>query len=377
MRLGVNARRLAGQRLGVARYIEYLLKSWVDMILPEDRIRLFIRESLDGPLPSLSDRFEVAPLRPHLSGLLWENVVLASHSRDMDVLFCPSYSMPLAFGGRCVLAIHSVNEVQSGAHPWWYDFTYAQIYRLSAAKADVVIVPSHSTKQDLQVHYRIPEAKIEVIPLGVDDAFRPVPDSDLLRSTRKRYLGTDRPFVLFVGKLSLRRNIPTLLTAFASLKKRTGIPHSLLLVGPNHVNLPLTRPAADLGITESLIQIDGRFSEHRELAALYNAADLYVNPSLYEGFSLPLVEAMACGLPAVVADRAALSEIADGSALMVKDPTAEALADAMERALADHDLRQQLRSKGLMRARAFRWTETARRTLEVLRHVAEGRGARP
>jgi glycosyltransferase involved in cell wall biosynthesis len=156
------------------------------------------------------------------------------------------------------------------------------------------------------------------------------------------------------------------------LKKRWHLPHRLLLVGPNHLHLPLGQMATQLGITESLVQTDGRFTDHRELVAIYNAADLYVNPSLYEGFSLTLTEAMACGTPVVTVDRAALREIAGESALLVKDPSADPLAEAMHRVLSESDLRQELRAKGLERARLFRWEDTARGTLDILRRVANG-----
>jgi glycosyltransferase involved in cell wall biosynthesis len=371
VRLGVNARRLSGQRLGVARYIEYMLKHWNGMVMPSDSVTLYVREPLGDGAPERSDVFTIKVLQPRLTGLLWESLLLSRHAQGLDVLFSPSYSLPLTYRGRSVLAIHSLNEAQSGTHPWWYHVTYRQIYRLSAQKAHRVIVPSQSTKEDMQEHYRIPGEKIEVIPLGVDGSFHPVEDVDLLRSTRHRYLGADRPYILFVGKLSQRRNIPTLLAAFSALKKREGIPHSLLLVGPNHLDLPVQQLGTELGIGDSLIQIDGRFADHRELVSVYNAADLFINPSSYEGFSLPLVEAMACGVPVVTVNRAALREIADGCALTVEEPTVETLADAMHRALNDRDLRQELRARGLRRARDFRWEDTARRTLDILRLVAQ------
>jgi glycosyltransferase involved in cell wall biosynthesis len=128
--------------------------------------------------------------------------------------------------------------------------------------------------------------------------------------------------------------------------------------------------ASELGISDSVVQTDGLVTEHWELVPIYNAADLYVLPSSYEGFSLPILEAMACGIPVLTTNRAALAEIASGYALLVDDLTVEALSDAMARALNDPQLRQHLRARGLERARSFRWEDTARRTLELLRKVA-------
>jgi glycosyltransferase involved in cell wall biosynthesis len=368
MRIGVNARRLAGQRLGVARYIEHLAKDWERMLDPAEDLIFFLREQLEPD--DLPDRLEKQVLGSRLDGLLWENVVLPRAARSLDVLFCPGYTVPVTYRGRSVVAIHSINEVQKGTHPWWYHLTYSQIYRSSAKRADRVIVPSQSTLEDIQTHYRLPTEKLVVVPQGADETFQPIDDPEALRATRVRWLGDDHPYLLWVGKLSQRRNIPALLEGFANLKRRNGFPHKLLLMGPNHQNLPLDEITHRLGIADSVVQTDGRVSNHDELALVYNAADLYVNASAYEGFSLTLVEALACGTPVVGVRRAAVAEIADGCAVLVDEPTPEILADAMERALSDESLRQDLRARGLERARGYRVEETARKTLDVLRDVA-------
>lgn len=370
MKLGVNARRLSGQRLGIGRYIEYIVKYWDEMLTPSDEVTLYVQEPLpdDGLRPS--DAFTIRCLRPRLTGVLWENLLLPTQSRHLDVLFGPSYTMPLAYRGPSVVAIHSINEVQPGAHPWRYRLTYTPWYRASALKADRVIVPSQSTRADIQRHYGVSPEKVDVVPEGVDDSFTPLDDEELVHATRVRYLGVDRPYVLFVGKFSQRRNIPNLMAAFSLLKKRYHIPHYLLLVGPNPLGLPLKEMAAELGITDCFVQTEGRLGSHREIVSVYNAADLYAYPSTYDGFSLTVAEAMACGVPVVTVDRAALHEIAGGCALMVEEPTAPALADAMYKVLSDRRLSEELRTKGLQRAGTLRWRDTARRTLEVLRQVA-------
>lgn len=371
MRLGVNGRRLSGQRLGIGRYIEYLLKYWNDEMLgPSDHVTVYVQEPLADDGVRVSEAVTIRHLRPRLTGVLWENLLLPGRSNQLDVLFGPSYTVPLAYRGRSVVAIHSVNEVQPGAHPWRYRLTYTPWYRASALKADRVIVPSQSTSRDIQQHYGISPEKIDVVAEGVDDSFVPLDDEELIHATRTRYLGIDRPYILFVGKFSQRRNIPNLMAAFSILKKRHDIPHHLLLMGPNPLGLPLEEMAADLGITDIFVQTEGRLASHREMIAVYNAADLYAYPSTYDGFSLTVVEAMACGVPVVTLDRAALHEIAGGCALMVEEPTADALADAMYKVLSDRSLSEQLRAKGLERAKTLRWRESARQTLDVLRRVA-------
>jgi len=371
MRLGVNALRLTGQRLGIGRYIEYMLKHWNHMLTPSDRVTVYVREPVDIRTLHLSEAFETKVLRPGLKGVLWENLLLPRQEKEMDVLFCPSYTVPLAYRGRCVVATHSVNEVKKGTHPWWYHLTYRQRYRLSAQKADAVVVPLECTKEHVQELYGIAADKIDVVPEGADDSFRPLEDEAVLRETRRRYFGEDRPYIVFVGKLSQRRNIPALLTAFSRLKKTANIPHGLLLFGPNVLGLPLDRMTADLGIQDSVVQTDGKLDNHQDIIPIYCAADLFVHPSSYEGFSITIVEAMACGVPVVTVNQGAARDIAGGAAVMVEEPTVDNLTEAMRLSLTNRPLAMSLRAKALERAKLFRYEETARKTLDVLRRVAQ------
>jgi glycosyltransferase involved in cell wall biosynthesis len=352
----------------VGRYIEYLLRHWEHMLDPGDEIVLYLREPL-RPDDALSKRFRCEVLGPRLTGMTWENGPLAWCARQIDVLFCPSYTRPLPYRGRTVVAIHSANEVATGTHPWWYRFTYTPLYRSSGRRADRVIVPSRSTLNDIGSHYGLDRRKLTVVPQGVDDSFSRVTDPEVLRATRERWLGTDRPFVCFVGKLSQRRNIPLLMRAFAAAKRQSELPHVLLLFGPNHLGLPLEELAAELGILDSFVQTDGKIESHDELAAIYSSADLYVSASTYEGFSITLVEALACGTPVVTMKRSALEEIAGDATVLVDEPDEAQLAKAINLVLTDEALRKDLSTRGLERAKAFRWEDTARKTLDVLREV--------
>ena len=190
--------------------------------------------------------------------------------------------------------------------------------------------------------------------------------------TRRRWLGSDRPYVVWVDKLSQRRNIPKLIEAFSIVKRRTALPHALLLFGPNHLELPLDDLVERLGVADDVVQTDGVVSEHIEVARVHDAADLYVSASDYEGFSLTMVEAMACGTPVVAVARAAQKEIVNGAGLLVEESEPVVLADAIQRVLEDDALRNRLRRAGLERAKLFRWEDTARQTLAVLRETAEG-----
>lgn len=376
MKIGVIARRLSGQPFGIGRYMQYLLSHWSEQLESGEEIVLYTWEDPDLSEIELSDAFRVEVLRPRVLGTLWENVVLPPRARGLDVLFGPSYTVPLTYPGRTVVATHSVNERYEGAHDWWYDLTYSPLYRMSARKADRVITPLESTRRDVAEHYGIPLEKISVAEEGASEIFRPLGDQALLSATRRRWLGEDRPYVLFVGKMSRRRNIPSLVRAFARVKKEADLPHALLLFGRNVLDHPLEEMAAELGIADSLVQTDGRVDRHEEVVAVYNAADLYVYPSSYDGFSVTLVEAMACGLPVVTVDRAAMGDIGRGAARMVGEPTVEELAGAMAELLTDPERRAEVAERCLARSSRFTWRHCARRTLDVLREVGGAEGAR-
>jgi glycosyltransferase involved in cell wall biosynthesis len=268
LRIAFNGQRLAGQRLGVGRYIEYMLRYWSRMLSSSEEVLLFLRRRLspdDLAYLQLSDRVNPRVLPPDVSGILWENLRLGAAAADCDVLFCPAYTAPLAVKTPLVVATHSVNEIQPSAQSRWYPYTYGKLYRHSATRADKVIVPCESTKNDLANFYRVDPSRIEVVEQGSDESFRPIEDREALVKVRQRFFKADRPFVLFVGKASTRRNIPMLLRAFAQLKAEKHIPHGLLLFGPNPDGLPLAALCSELGIGDSVVQDDGIVRDHSEL----------------------------------------------------------------------------------------------------------------
>ncbi len=372
LQIAFNGQRLAGQRLGVGRYIEYMLRYWSRMLDPSEEMTLFLRRRLDDESLNylqLSDRIRPKVLGPDISGIAWENLRLGPASAKTDVLFCPAYTAPMVPRVPLVVATHSVNEIQPSAQSRWHPHTYGRLYRQSARNAEVVIAPCETTKTDIAEAYGIAADRIEVVEQGSDDSFRPIDDPTRLRKVRERFFGGDRPYLLFVGKCSTRRNIPMLLQAFANLKRAHAIPHGLLLFGPAPDSLPLSELCTELGIADSVVQDDGLIRNHADLVEIYSAAELFVHPSEFEGWSMTTVEAMACGAPVVAVNRGGLGEVARGHALMIEQPTVESLADAIYRVVSDDELRSSLRSKSLARGASLRWSDTTRRTLEIVRAV--------
>lgn len=370
MRLGINAYRLKGKRTGVGRYIEYMVQHWDKMLGPSDCQTVYLRDPLGEYRYSLSDKTRFEVLRPRLTASAWENLVLPLKQPKIDVLFGPSYTMPLVYPGKSVVAIHSLSEGQEGLENWWYRNTWARRYRFSARAADAVIVPSESTKQDVHRHYQIPNDKIVVAPQGADDCFKPSDDAGLLAKTRRHYFGDDRPFILWVGTMAQRRNIPSIIRAFARLKKRENIPHGLLLLGGNPLAIPIPEMSRELGVEDSVRHFDIAFKQHTDIVPIYNAAELFVSASSYEGFSLTLCEAMACGLPVIATNCGGSAEVVGDAGVLVDTPTPEALAEAMWSILSNSHGKTELRAKSLQRARSFTYENTASITLETLMKVA-------
>ena len=374
MKLGVSSWRMNAARFGVVRYTDYLVSAMSRRLSSDDSITLFAPLPITPPVKSQGAPIYQRTIGPRLTNAVWENLILPFFASDMDVLFGPSYTLPLLSPGKKVVCIHSVNEAEKGQHSFWYDLTYGLKYRLSCKVADRVIVNSQSTKDRVVSYYGIPPEKIDVIWLGVDEKFQPLEGEhadEKNRDTRVQYIGGDRPYVLFVGTMSARRNIPILIKAFANAKHKHDLPHALFLVGQNREDIPIEQLAKDAGIEDSVVHFGGTFEQHGGIIPIYNAADLFVMPANTEGFSLTLPEAMACGVPAITSASSSLGEVANGYAYTLDFINEDNLSSAIAEVLTDRELHQQLRARGLERAKGLRWDECARKTLEVLRQVAE------
>jgi glycosyltransferase involved in cell wall biosynthesis len=371
MKIGVSGWRLSGQPLGVSRYIEYLLEAWQAVAADQDEVTVYICAPLAEERRRRCGRFAVQTVTPRLTNALWENLLLPLRATGLDVLFCPSYTAPLTYRGKTVVALHSADEAGK-SFPSLRVWPYEQKYKWSARSADKVIVNAHSVKQGVIDCYGVAPDKIEVVYLAADVAFRPIDDHDMRRATKLKLLGVERPYILFVGGMSQRRNVPMLLEAFSILKREDKIPHAVLLVGPNRSNIPLEQLAQGLGISGSVFHTVGHFASHHEVVAIYNAADVFVLPSSSEGFSLTLIEAMSCGTPVITTNRAALGEVAHGHALTMDEPTVENLVAALRQVLTDEAFSQSLGERCLKRARDFSWKKTAAETLGILHEVGNG-----
>jgi glycosyltransferase involved in cell wall biosynthesis len=214
--------------------------------------------------------------------------------------------------------------------------------------------------------------RVDVVPGGVEERFAPVADPTQLQRARDRLGVGAAPFLLAVGVLEPRKNLNTLMDAFALLKRQQGVPDGLKLVlagGRGWLVDGIFRHHAASPVRDDIL-FPG-FVPDDLLPAVYSAAEVLAFPSLYEGFGLPILEAMACGTPVVCSNASCLPEVAEGAALMVEPTDTAGLADALGRVLADPALRADLVCKGRARARGYSWRAAAERLRQVYRHVAD------
>jgi GT2 family glycosyltransferase/glycosyltransferase involved in cell wall biosynthesis len=310
-------------------------------------------------LPQLRpDRYAV--MRPpsafaHRAGHVWEQGLLPAVARNAQVLYCPANLAPAA-SRRSVVVIHDLAALR---HPEWYSPPYASYQRrilpLLARRARRVIAPSEFSRREVAEGLGLDPERIAVVPNGVDARFSPSADPEPAR----RAHGLEGPYVLVVGTRIARKNVTALADA-ANRLRELGIELVSAGSGRGYMRPGETPPLRALGYVQE---------EH--LPGLYAGARALAMPSLYEGFGLPVLEAMASGVPVVAADRTALPETCGGAALLVDPTDTIALADALSLAATDEAVRERLIERGLGRASEFTWEHSAQLTDDVIGDVLE------
>ena len=305
------------------------------------------------------------------TNLGWSAVGLprAAARADVDVIHAPAYTAPLWSKAPVVLTIHDVSYER---HPEWYPYQRDAVrrlfYRRSARTAARVLTDSEFSAGEIAAAYQIPRQRITVAPLGVSDHFAPVDRPNVTLPA-----GLTTPFLLHVGDLHERRNLPVVVHAMFEAQRRSGMPPlSLVLAGVDRgIGDRLRGYARDANSPEAVVCL-GAVTDS-QLLTLYRAAAALVYPSRYEGFGLPVLEAMACGTPVIASRAASIPEVL-GDAGTLLDPDDEpGWADEIARVIGDQFHSARMRKSGLTRAKEFSWVRTASITLDAYREVAAER----
>jgi glycosyltransferase involved in cell wall biosynthesis len=299
----------------------------------------------------------------------WMQMSLPLHilKHKGDVLHEPSFFGPFWSPCPLVVVIHDVIYKRYPRYypgPWrlYLNFSMSIIARTAAR----IITDSESSKRDVARYYDVPLTRIRVVYLGVDRQYHKMDSKRANTYIRDKY-GLSRPYVLCVGAQEPRKNVPRVLQAFALLSGSLRSSHVVVAGVKGSATEEIVGTAETLGI-RSQVRFLG-YVPTEDLPALYNSASLFVFPSLYEGFGLPVLEAMACGTPTVASNTSSIPEVCADAAILVDPLDVTAMAQAMEHVLVDDDLRRGLVARGLERARHFTWDRTARETLAVYREL--------
>jgi len=299
-------------------------------------------------------------------------IPLRAQQLDLELVHDPTGVTPLLFGAGGARTVVTVHDVFAWSCPGTSTTLDTLIYRhwlpRVLPRVDAVITVSRSSKVDIVRYLRVDPDKVHVVYEGVNPVFRPLTAGESNR-VGARY-GFPDSYLLFVGSVEMRKNLRGLLPAYANLR-RMGERRPLVVVGAGRGKAPdIMGTIQELDLEQHVIFTG--YVPDGDLPALYSGADLFILPSLYEGFGLRVLEAMACGARVVCSNAGSLPEVAGDAAIMVDPHDTEGLAEAMQRVLTDADLRDDLREKGLQRARQFTWERTARETVAVYREVLGG-----
>jgi glycosyltransferase involved in cell wall biosynthesis len=383
MRIGVNALFLQKPATGSGQHLYHLLEG-LDAYDKRNAYVLLsprFRKAYQVRFPHLSDRFrnvevwtKMARLGENVEKLWWEQVGLlqAARKEEVDLLHCPYFAAPVAQLYPTVVTIHDVIPlVLADYRRRESSRIYTALVSFTSKKARAIITVSECSRRDIVRTLGIPAEKISVIGNAVHPGYYPINDSWLLAAVRERY-NIAHKYVLYFGGFDLRKNVQRIIRSYAALPAALQDEYQLVIAGRLHLLghplYPDPRPLVrELGLGDRII-FTGQIRE-QDKAPLYSGAAVFVFPSLYEGFGMPVLEAMACGAPVVTSDSSALPEVVGDAGLLVNPYSQPAITEAMATLLEDPRRRAELGARARARSRDFSWRQVAEQTVNVYERV--------
>ncbi len=376
VRIGVDASRaVAGQRTGTEFYSFQLIRELIELDR-EDSFTLYFRSRPGDSDFSLRSGIEARVLEfPRL----WTHVRLSWEmaTRSPDLLFVPAHVLPVVHPARSVVTVHDLGYLYHRRAHRALDWMYLDLStRYNSRVATRVIADSEATKEDLISHYGIDGSKISTVHLAHDQRFRPVEDCSIVEEVKRRH-GIDGDYLLCLGTIQPRKNLAGTLAAYSIMKRRIGrivggksikVPKLVMVGRSGWLSQGIYKQVQTLGIADDVIFTG--YAGDQDLPAILSGATALVFASLYEGFGLPALEAMACGTPVITSNVSSLPEVVGDAGLLIDPTDNAALAEAMAQVCSDEGLRMRLRERGLKRAGLFSWRRCAEETLRVLRDAA-------
>ena len=381
MRAGINAQLLylsgSYRAAGINRYIHQLLAHMRPLATVDDQLVAFTGQWKLPPELEPTAHFHVRqtglPTWKPSVRIAWEQVLQPPTiaKERLNLLHSLSYVQPIACPAKSVVTMLDLTFMRMPqSFNRWNRLYLTAMSSLSARLSDRIIAISESTRQDVIHFLRVPPEKVEVIYCGVDEPFRTIEDTAILKQFRAER-GVPEHFILYLGTLEPRKNVERLIEAYAKLRLAGHISHKLVLGGAKGwLYDRIFARVGELGLLDEVVFTS--YIPYQELPLWYNCADSFIYPSLYEGFGLPPLEAMACGTPVITSSISSLPEVVGTAALTVDPLDVDAIAGAMANVLGDSSLRERLKAEGPEQAARFSWQDTAARTLNCYRRVLNG-----
>lgn len=371
MRIAIDARKL--RDYGIGTYVRNLLRQ----LARQDEANEYVvlcRETDCDTVEALGPRFRPVPENAGPYSIAEQFAIPMDLRRESITLFhAPHYVLPPLTPCTSVVTIHDCIHLRFPQYlPNRIGYAYARAQMWTAThRAARVITVSEASKRDILRYFRVPESRIDVIYNAIDDRFWEKPDIDEMNRVRERYQLTN-PFVLYAGNIKPHKNLERLIEAFHLLRQNSPDLRDvqLLIIGDEISKYAALRRAVHRHKLHKHVRFFG-FVPDQTLAALYRLANVFVFPSLYEGFGLPPLEAVASGTPVITSNVSSLPEVVGDAAIMIDPYESEAIAGAMHRVLTDEGLRAELRRKGLARAREFSWERSIARVREIYGEVTQ------
>ena len=370
MNIAIDVRTINNKQSGVGFYVRYLVEA-LGKIDKKNSYFLITNNQEEEVLGEFAQNCRFLATwfsnENHVLGDLWENFFLPLRLfwNQIDIFHGPAFLIPSLYRHRAsVVTVHDL-VAYSYPHtiPIKYKYYMRMLIRAATLRADKVLVDSYSVKNELMDRLKVPEEKIHVVPLGVSPSYRVVNNRNLIKSVKEKY-GIKKDYILQVGNIEPRKNLPRLFNAFSLVKEKTNNSYQLVNVGKKGwLYKEIFEMLNKYGLQEDIIFTE--YVPEEDLVLLYNGAELLAYPSLYEGFGLPILEAMSCGTPVITSNVSSMPEVAGKAALLIDPLNGEEIAWAIHKVLTDTELKNRLKNSGLERTAFFSWEKTARQTLEV------------